>query len=1301
MSDISLIHTSGGLLGDVFMDALRQTDADSTTRVLADPATFTDESGKPPTRAQYENDVDAALKSATALWSAYHDEIEAGMDVSRLRDRVLIPFLRNLGFDPMYQRSHATAGDKPWAISHLGWDGPNAPPMILVADDDLDARTIRGLSPHEHLQGFLNNGPLLWGILTNGRVLRVLRDYHHTRSRGYVEASLTAIFDAGSLPDFLALYRVGHASRFRPMLSTVNGDLVESEEDADEAVAVVVAEAAPPSMLLEKAYEENLNAGVAAGKRLQPQVRDGMQTLANGLLEATPGLRQRLIDNPDEGREFYREILTVLYRILFLLFAEQRHMLDGAAPIYQQTYSLASLRARAEADNAEPRRHDLWEGLKTTFRLFSDPEVAATVGVYPYNGQLFNPARTPIATSGNCDNKHVLDVIRALTTVPSGRMRMHVDYRNLGVEELGTVYESLLDYTLTVTPIGVNSGGRAVPAGHAYLAPLSTERADLASYYTPTDLVDLLLARSLDPFIADRLATAGDDKGSREQALLSLKVIDPACGSAAILIGALDRIATALAGTRSAPQEPRDTELALARRDVLQRCIYGVDKDRFAVELAKVALWIHCVVPDQPLSFLDNRIVCGDALVGWPLLDLPSEIGLGAFDFKAAAADKAVLTAAKKRNAAFVEESSLLSLLAVTPDLHVPPVLSETDRSFEDVRKKATAFEAWKGSAEYLRWKAAADVWTAAFFWTAADGAVPTTDEYRQAVEGQLDDAVAAAAELVSADLNPLHWPLAFPDVREAGGFDVVLSNPPWQESASSEQEFFAQSAPHIAAMTSEHRAQAIKALEQTDPTLFGRWVKYQERQRRFAHFCKSSGRFTRTAGKVNTYVAFTDLAAEIGGQSGLIVKSGIATDEAQSPVWRRLLDSGRVRLVLDMVNTRPSGGKVFQAPAAVERFSILTLGSPQGGQAIQAAMLNFGPEQASDATPRMWPRADLLAMSPRTQTLPSSASSGEIDVALRLQRGFPTLDFADGRGDNPWKITVTELYNSSKMKTDGLVVRSGDLVREGFEMSRDKVFRHPDGREAVAVLEGQMVNRWDHRSRTFEGYTGVDAKRYGKKPHIPWVTEEQHQDAAFEVEPRYWMHRDVAEARIQKVAGEGWIIAMREIGAVWTNRRSMRTALVGRNPASDTLPVIVVAPDRAFFLASLFNSMTFDFLVRMHMPGGHITPWVLSQCAAPDPGDFAAVVADLGASLSVTSGSLADLSGRDVTTWDAAERQRIDAELDAYVASAYGLSRDEYEGVLDHFVLLRKIEEKSTNYGEYRSKRLRLEAFDKIGETS
>lgn len=495
-------------------------------------ATFTDLAGVAPTKAQLASDQEAAFRTGVALWSAYADELKQGMDISRIRERLVLKLLDLLGFDPVYQRSKLHAGGQTWDISHLGWNGEDAPPIHTVGAIDLDGRNERRRSPHEELQGYLNAVPARWGILTNGRVLRLLRDYHHTRSRGYIEFDLAAIFEAASWPDFLALWRLCHASRFQPAVTTeaiIRPDTSDEEagSDDDDGDSTAVVDDGVRT-LLEVLYAKAVSAGVAAGRRLQPQVRAAISSLANGLIDANPELRSQLEMNPDIGRDLYRELLTVLYRILFLLFAEQRGMLQDADPLYKDSYSLSRLRTIATEGRAEPRRMDLWEGLKTTFQLFSHETDAAVLGVYPYNGFLFDHTRTPLTSNARIANLYLTAAIEALTTVQTGKVSLHIDYRNLGVEELGAVYESLLDYTLTIATNAESVDGRIVHPGEAYLAPLSIERADLASYYTPIDLTDLLLTRTLDPLIERTLAGVGDDPVAQVEALLDLKVVDPA-----------------------------------------------------------------------------------------------------------------------------------------------------------------------------------------------------------------------------------------------------------------------------------------------------------------------------------------------------------------------------------------------------------------------------------------------------------------------------------------------------------------------------------------------------------------------------------------------------------------------------------------------------------------------------------------------------------------------------------------------------------------------------------------------------
>lgn len=238
------------------------------------------------------------------------------------------------------------------------------------------------------------------------------------------------------------------------------------------------------------------------------------------------------------------------------------------------------------------------------------------------------------------------------------------------------------------------------------------------------------------------------------------------------------------------------------------------------------------------------------------------------------------------------------------------------------------------------------------------------------------------------------------------------------------------------------------------------------------------------------------------------------------------------------------------------------------------------------------------------------------------------------------------------------------------------------------------MANLWDHRARTFEGFNGAD--KYGRKPFIPWVTDEQHSDPNFEVEPRYWVRKEDITRRYEEIglAPTDAIVAFRDVGVVWTNRRSMKACLFPPVAATHKLPIFTVPRTLVLRLLTLLNSLTFDFVVRSHMPGGGVSKWIVSQCAAPPPTQLNSDVSPIAQRLAVTSQSLATCYGMPITPWDEDQRAQDMATLDVHVARAYGLERDEYLVVLDHFGQLHRLETKEL--GEARTRRLCLEAWDR-----
>lgn len=1352
---LELVHVSGGLISPAILaDAL----SDAPRRGEFQPSKFGwgDHDPEPP--AQFAETLEATFQLACEHYDGIAKNLDT-LSLSELREKWLRQVLRLLDFKETYQpKLKSQDGRESFDINFLGWEGDGAPPIHLVKGDLNEAPGRGGKSPHEELQHYLNNSPATWGLVANGRQLRLLRDFHHVFTKAFVGFDLDAIFETRDFAAFRALFRFCHRSRF--------------ELAADRAKTP-----------LESLFESSQAEGIQIGRQLQPQVRGAIEALAEGLF--SPQLRQ-MLDDPKAARALYHELLLVIYRILFLLFAEQRRMLP-AEGLYAETYSVAALARLGERKTVEPHRCDLWEGLKVTFKMLS--QGAPDIGVFPFNGQLFDLKRTPHLMAQSCENKFLLKAIEKLTHVRVENFQQRVNYAELGVEELGSVYETLLSYTLRLAHAPTEAEGFIVPTGAVYLASLSTERKDLGAHYTRPALVDFLLSVSLDKLIAERLSAAGNDKKARIHALLDIRLCDPACGSGAILVGAIDRLALALATVRADGDKPTEAALQEARRDVLAHCIYGVDKDAFAVELCKVALWIHCTVPNLPLSFLDHRIQHGDSLVGWPLLNVPSVIPRDAYSVPGSGGKdeearrlRSFLQSAYQANDLAIQGQGELGQLPPKPDIRTdfPAVMAEEERIPGDVEKKDAAFKGYMQSEAYRRFKAAADLWTAAFFWSHEVGAsAPTTEDYRRVLsegangesrmangeerivnsEWRMEAANAnhspfavrnspseaatrhspgqaahsrlaihhsqcsAAAELL-AEFPAFHWPLRFPEIAARGGFDCFVGNPPWEQVKINEQEWFTPHDPNIAALPSAPRRAAIAALQQSNPALWRKWRLAQRAYDRLAEYMRNCGRFSPSEHEPNTYLLFTDTVADAlrpNGRAGIIVKTALGTDKSATGVFHRLLRNDQIEEFHDHVNGGPTGSTpIFIDVAAVERFVVLGLRGAEAkaekARGFQASILNWSVEEARSRPRQHFTFEILKTLNPKTATLTSFRRGEEFEVALDIHRRtlqpgakLALLDFDKG-GSNPWGLKYVRLFDSSGDQE--LFLRREDLERDGWELGRDMIFRRkrrpqPDAdprllfdkpseiEEALPLYEGQLANRYNHRAKTYAGYKGDN--KYGMKPHLPQPGDAELANPSFEIEPRYWMRRREVEDRLAKFGNQDVLLAFRDVGAVWTNRRSAKGALVPLYPATHKLPVFFISPAKAFEFIGVFNSTPFDFLVRGHLPGGSVAlVWMLSQIPAPLPATLDPRVAEHAAKLSLTSNSVARLFNREPHPWNPEERYALDVEIDALVAHAYGLTRAQYEVVLDSFEVLARLE--IAKHGRYRFKEDCLAAYVRLG---
>lgn len=1283
------VHVSGGLLTPAVVADLL---ADTTREKNFEASSFASPGQSSPTTASHAQ----AIQDAWELACSVYDEVQSKLDTFSDAKSATAAWLKELLFALDWTKVDPAKSDQ---VHNHG--GPA--PVVLTATPP-DQFAPEGISYHDRLQDYLNQHPERWGLLVSPRQLRVVREFHHSTIKAFVAFDLDAIFEARDFPAFRAMYRLAHPSRF------VGGD------DAP----------------LEKLFARSQKDGIAVGAALQKQVRIALHELANGLIG--PELRAEMAD-PKAARAVFRELLLLTYRLLFLLFAEQRQMVPTNG-LYPESYSVERLLRLVDNPRVAPHHHDLWEGLKVTFRMlyYGDP----VTGVYGYSGQFFDPAEVPHLGDATCSNRALLRALKALAWVEVGGLTQRINYglmaqagveehlTSTGLDELGSVYESLLGYTLRIADKKLLVDGRDVAAHEVYLASLSTERKDLGAFYTPPELVDFVLTQSLDLLIKERLETAGDSPAAREATLLDLRVADPSCGAGTFLIATIDRIGMALAKVRAPDGRPSEQQIQVARRDVLSHCIYGVDKDRFAAELCKFALWVHCAVKDLPLSFLDHRIQHGDALVGWPLGELPREIPSEAFNVpstvrSAKDTESRVLRDFLDRSRVLNDEARQLQLGKAPPpipDLPVrfPEVLAEDERIPADVARKTKAYREHLRSSEYARWNATANLWAAAFFWNPGLGRAPTSADYWRARDGHPDPVLAEKAEDLLADFPVFHWPLRFPEIAKRGGFDCLVGNPPWEQFENREEEWFGEHVPEIAALTSAKRKDAIEALSVSNSALYRAWTNYVNANFRIAEYVRTCRRFTPTGGKPNTYLLFSELFADAvrsGGRAGVVVKSALGMDESASPVFRRLVEAGRIDVFHDFVNGG-AGGRIFKAVGDPVRFAVVGLLGDETGEPLRATTFNFTVAQARTRVPIPFPKELMGVLNPHTHTLVSYRTAAELNVAVSLHRRHPILDCNDG--ENPWQIAYSQMFNIAGTHKK-LPHKREDLESDGWILGSDMIFlgppeassrasaasqlgleltgsRNPSRRRALPFYEGQMANRYDHRAKTYRGFEGDN--KYGKKPGIPACSDLEKSDPRFEVEPRYWILEVDAEPRIRQVMDSRTIIGFRDVAAWYSDRRVAKGCVLPRYPAADTVPVLGVPPTSAMEFLAIFNSTPFDFLVCGHMPSNHVkTLWMLAQIPAPLPG-LDPRISDHARKLSLTSYSVCAQFGVEPHPWNAEERYQLDTELDALVAHAYGLTRAEYEVVLDSFEVLARIERHEK--GRYQFKDDCLAAYGRVG---
>ena len=786
-----------------------------------------------------------------------------------------------------------------------------------------------------------------WCLLFDGRRMRIV-DATRLYSRRHLEFDLDLAADDPRT--FAALWRSCHGR-------LVTGDAAD-----------------PLSLRSLVAASDRHAAGVCRS------LRAGVLTASTEILRALVS-RNRVTQKQNAPlTDALEQALTIVYRILFLLFAEARALVPLWHPIYRESYSIESLRDAAEQAHVK----GLWDALRAIGRLAHAGCCAGDLRVTPFNGRLFAPGRTPLADRRDLDEGAARRAVVALSTRPaadrSGRER--VAYRDLGVEQLGAVYETLLDYQ-------PRWNGEAVA-----LAPGSGVRKETGTFYTPQPIADYLVRRTLDPLVHD----------ADPERILQLRIVDPSMGSGAFLVAACRFLARAYeaALVRAGACHQHDIEesdRALFRRTVAERCLYGVDLNPMAVQLARLSLWLATLAADRPLSFLDHRLQVGDSLLGaWvAALRRPP---------------------ARRRRAGsgtpmpLFDEDAMSTALRDTLPLRFSLETTPND-TIDQVRAKERAFTSLIGDdAPLSRWKRVANLWCAAWF-ASPDEAPPA------AAFGALSDAAltgrsalphATAQRYIEAAARTarvrrlFHWELEYPEVffeadgrrRARPGFDAVIGNPPWEMIRAD-------------AGGGDARARARMTIA---PAL---------------RFTRDSGTYAaQSSGHANLYQLFVERAVALtreGGRFGLVLPSGLGIDHGSASLRRMVLARCDVDAIVGMDNHRG----VFPIHRSV-RFLLVTAtaGSPTRDMACRlgiddpAALESIG-SHASEA-PEMLPirlsPAALRRISGDALAIPHLRAPVDLDIVERAASLFPPLG-----SDAGWRARFGRELNATD---DRQVLRSG-----------------------------------------------------------------------------------------------------------------------------------------------------------------------------------------------------------------------------------------------------------------------------------
>lgn len=1101
--------------------------------------------------------------------------------------------------------------------------------------DDEDGSVARR-SPAGLLQSWLNAKPeFYWGLVFAGDRVRLMRDNASFTRAAHIEADLGAIFRDEMFADFTALWFLIHASRFG------------------------ASGAGPADCALERWREAGQKSGTAARERLRVNVEEALLALGQGLIDGNPDLARLMAADGSVLTSVYEQLLRVVYRLIFLAVAEARDLLHApsvspaARALYAGSYGFSHLRERAARRAAHDHHSDAWEGVQIVFRALERGE--KVLGL-PGLGGLFAAGKTQELDGAVLSNRAFLTAVFRLSWLIEDDRRVRINWRDMATEELGSVYEGLLE----LVPQIVEHGRTFAFAGGDEAR--GNARKTSGSYYTPDSLVQALLDSALDPLLERAEAEGG------AEAILALNIVDPACGSGHFLLGAARRMATRVAQLWDI--DAPDYQAAM--REVVRLCVHGVDRNPMAVELAKVALWIEAIDPGKPLGFLDANIRCGDSLLG--VFDLKVlELGIPDSAYKPLAGDDpdAARVAAKVNRAQRddrVQLDMVAGLAAGELARQAERLHAMAEDSLADVKTKAEAFARFRQGAGWGARKLACDLYVGAFLrkkqFRLAMGEglvqaknpdrVPTTLDVRTALAGrQPDGQLTAMAIDLAEDTRAFHWPLEFPDIFARGGFDLVLGNPPWDTMSPDAKEFFAVFDPAVRTMAPADQKRRIGELNSMNG-LQQLWDDHCRHLYVSAQFFREGGRYKLFAegnlgkGDFNVYRMFVELAlfaAKPRGIAAQFVPENLYNGANAAAIRLHLFEHCELHVLAGFENTR----KVWFDIDTRAKFC-LYVASIGGATTVFPAAFGVNSEDKLAAVKGRWPfdiPVELVReFSPDAMAVAEVVHASDVTIGRKLYARFPKFG-ADVSG-----LSYRKYSREIDMGTDN-----------------DNFIDSPSG---IPIYEGRMIEAFDHRAKAYVSGRG----RAAVWRELPFGSPEKA------IAPQWRLAESDLPEKLDRL-WKTYRIGFCDVASP-TNQRAFVAALIPPGVVCGhkvpTIEFEEAKPGLTLLLLAAMNSICVDFIARKKVA---LTMSYTVVDSLPLPRSYSATrleqeIAKRALLLAATGSEMADYwsdvapqfgldPNVDAPVQEIGERRRVQAEIDVLVArDLYALSRDEMRFILD-----------------------------------